>query len=355
MSTDLDKQVVAYGRWLERQCATPLRRTTQNPPRPRVNGRADRVHDEMPILKPPSPNAQRRRWLAAAASVVVLAGVLGLLSVTRSTSTPPAPLNDSVISNDPVGALFVLPDPTDAYPLANGYSSTSRQDPNAPVETFTPNGVLLGVADQTGYTDLRSVSVYETSPVDTEWEQVDTSTGPAFVSVSRPDIGVAQQRGNQWLVITTLNDEQMALDMLDVVTIDDAGGIVVDADAAGLVLIDNYPSPTGGDGYGTYFEATASDGALIVVETATASSPLFPAASVATRIEPTQIDGARAWTASRTDDNGEWNGFVWSATPNRIVAISGETTPEEIRRLAESLLVVEQAAWQQALPDATIE
>jgi hypothetical protein len=173
--------------------------------------------------------------------------------------------------------------------------------------------------------------------------------------VSRPDFGVAQQRGEQWLLITTLNDEQAALDTLDVVIVDDAGDIVVDTDAAGLVIIDDHPSPPGGDGYGTYFEATTSDGARVVVETATASSPLWPAASVATRIEPTELDGARAWTASRTDDNGEWNGLVWSATPNRIVAVSGEATPEEIRRLAESLLVVEKAAWQQALPDATIE
>ena len=355
MSTDLDEQVVAYGRWLERQCATPLRRTTQNAPQPRVNGRADRVHDEMSTLAPSGPGAQRGRLLAAAASVVVLAGVLGLLAVTRSTPTPPAPLNDSVSGNDPVGALFVLPDPIDAYQLANGYSSTSRQDPNAPVETFTPNGLLLGVPDETGYTDLRSVSVYETSPVDAEWEQVDTSTGPAFISVSRPDIGVAQQRGDQWILITTLNDEQAALETLDDVTVDDAGDIVVDTDGADLVIIDDYPAPTGGDGYGTYFEATTSDGTRVVVETGTASSPLIPAASVASRIEPTQINGARAWTASRTDDNSEWNGLVWSATPNRIVAISGETTPAEIRRLAESLLVVEQTAWQQALPEATME
>lgn len=352
MSTDLDDQVVAYGRWLERQCATQLHRPVGGALEQRIDNRVDRVNAEMGSAGPSEPSPRHGRLLAAAAVVLVVAGVLGLVAVTRSTPTPSVPLNDSVGINDPEGALFVLPNPIDAYQLANGSWSTSRQDANAPVETFAPNGVLLGVADGSGYTRLRSVSIYGTSPVDATWEQVDTPTGPAFVS-SEPGVAVAQQRGDQWLLVTTQTDEQQALDMLDVVTIDDAGGIVVDAKAAGLVVIDDYPPQTGYGAFGTYFETTTPDGAPVTVETATSPTPLFPAASVADRIEPTEIDGARAWTATRADSDGEWNGLVWSATPNRIVAVSGQTTPAEIRRLAESLQVVEQATWQQALPSAT--
>ncbi len=105
--------------------------------------------------------------------------------------------------------------------------------------------------------------------------------------------------------------------------------------------------------YTTYFEATSPDGALIIVETATASTPLFPAASVADRIEPTQIDGAHAWIATRADPDGEWNGLVWNETPNRFVAVSGQTSIDTITELAHRLHVVDDTAWTSALPAAT--
>lgn len=71
----------------------------------------------------------------------------------------------------------MLPDPVDGYVLANGDTTTSRPDGLAATETFAPNGVLLGVADGTGYFALRSVSIYETSPVaNGEWKPVDTPT-----------------------------------------------------------------------------------------------------------------------------------------------------------------------------------
>ncbi len=49
-------------------------------------------------------------------------------------ATPtPTPVNEAVASVDPPGALWVLPDPVDGYQLLNGYSFTTRPDPESGV------------------------------------------------------------------------------------------------------------------------------------------------------------------------------------------------------------------------------
>lgn len=318
----------------------------------------DRVVDMNPTTEPADgwePRQRRRVLVGATAGLLVVAGVVGVMAVTRPTPSPAVPLTDPVRTADPNGAFFVLPEPIEDYQLANGYLSTTLQDQNDSVETFARNGVVVGVVDGAGYTDLRSITISETSPIgNTDVRQVDTSTGPAFIS-NEPITMVAQQRGSQWLGIATLADEHLALDMLDVTTVDETNGIAIDMQAAGLVVLEDHQQRSLSDSYQTYFEATTADGALITVETGTTSSPLLSVASVADRIESTQIDGTGAWIASRDDGDGEWNALVWRATPNRIVVLSGQTEIAEIRHLAESLQVVEQAKWLQALPSATVD
>ena len=356
MPADDENQLETDGRWLEHQCATPLRpRNVLGSEHPTGAG-DERAVPDMERVGVGERRPRRRMLLtAAAAGVLVVAGVVGLVAVTREPAVPTVPLNDSVAVVDPPGALFVLPAPVDDYQLANGNVSPSRPDPEAPPETFEPNGLLVGVADANGYSALRSVSISQASPTERgDWTQVNTPTGPAFTT-SEPFVAVAQQRNRAWLLITTLGDEQSALELLDFVTVDDTGDIVVDAQAAGLVVIDEYLPPTDAADDRTFFEATTPDGKRITVETATSATPLFPAASVADRIEPTQIDGAKAWIATRIDSDGEWNGLVWNATPNRVVAVSGLASIAEIRRLAERLETVEQTTWQRALPGATVD
>lgn len=353
MSADLDDQLAIYGRWVERQCATGLR-----PAHPPVIARdADflAVHSGVDIdvdTAPPLPRPHRRVLLAVAACVIVVVGIGGLVVTNRHSTPPAAPLNDSVSPADPPEALFVLPDPSDGYALANGDTSTSRPDGPPATESFAPNGVLLGVADGTGYTALRSVSIYDSSPIaNGEWDPVETPTGPAYLS-TEPQVAVAQQRNDRWILVATRSDSQLALDLLDAVSVDEDNELKVDV-PDDHVVIHRYTTPAAGVSYTTYFEATSPDGALIIVETATASTPLFPAASVADRIEPTQIDGAHAWIATRADPDGEWNGLVWNETPNRFVAVSGQTSIDTITELAHRLHVVDDTAWTSALPAAT--
>lgn len=116
-------------------------------------------------------------------------------------------------------------------------------------------------------------------------------------------------------------------------TVDETNGIAVDVQAVGLVVIEDQQQRRPGDAYQTYFTATTAAGALITVETATTSTPLLSVASVADRIETTQIDGTGGWIASRNDSGGEWNALVWRATPNRIVILSGQAELAEIRHL----------------------
>ena len=210
----------------------------------------DRVVELNPTTEPADgrePSQRRRVLVGAAAGLLVVAGVLGVFAVTRPTPSPAVPLTDPVRTTDPNGALFVLPEPIENYQLANGYLSTTLHDPNDPVETFAPNGVVVGVVNGAGYTDLRTITISETSPIgNTDVKQVDTSTGPAFIS-NDPITVVAQQRGSQWLGIATHADEQLALDMLDVISVDETNGIAVDVQAAGLVVIEDQQQRSPGD------------------------------------------------------------------------------------------------------------
>ena len=162
----------------------------------------------------------------------------------------------------------MLPDPVDGYQLLNGYSLSSRPDPESDVESFAPNGLLLGVVD-----DLVVIHRYVVSPA---------------------DVGCTAS-----------------------------------------------------------FQALAVDQSLLTVETATASTHLFLAAGVAERIEPTQINGARAWIATRAHPEGEWNALVWSQTPDQIVAVSGQVGLDEVTQLALRLRAVDETACKLALPEAT--
>lgn len=254
-----------------------------------------------------------------------------------------------------LGALWVLPDPVEGYQPLNGYSFTTRPDPESAGESSRPDGLLLGVGDGSGYTGLRSVGVSDRSPIfGGDWSPVDTPSGPAFVT-NEPVVLVAQQRNDRWLLVTTSSETQLALDLLDVVSIDDQNELDVDLAVDDLVVIHRYVGSPADLGYTASFQALTVDQSILTVETTTASTPLFPAAGLADRIEPTQINGARAWIATRADPDGEWNALVWSQTPNRIVAVSGQVGLDEVTQLALRLRAVDETAWKLALPDATAD
>lgn len=352
MPADLERQLATYGRWVERRCATELRppRTDERtgpPDRPARGRREMDIDTTLPV-----PQPRRRALLAVAACAIAAVGTGGLVLANRqSTTQPSSPLNDSISLVDPPGALFVLPDPADGYDLANGHMSTTPTD-IPPAEAFSPTGLILGVADGMGYTALRAISIHEASPLTSgEWETIDTSTGPAYVS-SQPATTVAQQRDDRWILVTTRLDREIAIDQLDAVTIDEHDQLQVDP-GDDLMVIHRYTWAPEGVGDSTYFEATSADSSLITVETWTASTPLLSAASVADRIEPTQIDGAPAWIATRADPDGTWNGLVWNETPNRVVGVGGHAGIDEIIELANRLHAVDEAAWRAALPGAT--
>ena len=153
-------------------------------------------------------------------------------------------------------------------------------------------------------------------------------------SANEPVVLVAQQRNDRWLLVTTASETQLALDLL---------------------VIHRCVASPADLGYNASLQALTVDQSLLTVETATAPTPLFPAASVADRIEPIQINGARAWIATRADPDGEWNALVWSQTPNRIVAVSGQVGRDEVTQLALRLRAVDETAWKLALPDATAD
>ncbi len=282
-------------------------------------------------------------------------GVVGIVAVNR-TSPSALEISDSVATIDPVGALFVLPEPLDAYDLANPYVSEASSAAGGGTAGLGADGVLLGIEDGTGDADLRTATVYDESPTQHgEWTQVDTPTGPAYTTPG-PLAAAAQQYGDQWLVITTFGDANLALDVLDDIRIDDTGEIVVDTEPSDLVVISELTQPSGSGLHVTSYELTTAGQSRITVETGVHDTPLALGAGLANRLEPTEIDGTRAWVATRVDADGPWIGLVWSATPNRIVAVSGhDVSVTEITQVAESLQYVDEATWRQAFSDVTID
>lgn len=296
------------------------------------------------------------KWLRAAAAMLIVAGIGGLIATQRQTNAPPAAQYTSAI--DPIAHLFVLPEDTQGVVLSGGRGFTARPDAaEGPVQDWV--GFVMGTElSDRSFTNLVQVGKLDAIPdsfgVDGTTE-IDTPTGPAIVDESF-GYRLAQQRGDSWLLLSAMRGNPTLVDALDQITIGPAG--MVTLDDGPMSIIERFQRSSTTVDYSTYYEITdASTDTVFVVETATTSSVVALGASSFATARPTSVNGTPAWLATREGDppEGVNAAVVWRATPNRIIAISAHAQPEVVEAMAVLLQEVSAETWSTALPGAVIE
>lgn len=308
-----------------------------------------------------SAPVRSRIKLAVAASAIVALGVGGLLIEQRDRGPAPAAAQYSA-PTDPLSQLFVLPTHPQDLELSSGEVFTAPLDESKQSPSDGPV-ILIGTEVGAGFSDLVDVRVFGAIPdgfSNDQATEVDTATGPALVSIDGYPFGaVAQQRGEDWLLLAGATGNNDLLDLISQITIDPSGTPTLQSDQR--VIIDearsDETSRDSTDGiYSTFYDLTdPATGITFEIETATAPSAALLGTYTSNPITPTTVNGTSAWILTREDETtGDTHtGIVWRATPNRIIAIGAQAPLDDIQAMAERLQQVTEEKWLAALPGAT--
>lgn len=355
MPTDLEGELDVLGTWLQRHQETITggriratvgsRRLASGSPDPvevvlddavpggpggpggRVAARPDRRH---PI--------RRTSWLVAAAIVLVCLAAGTFLALTRPGS---APASLPTGPTDPTGALYVMPSAGSAAPTRNATSMAAAVAPSR------ARGAVVGVPDGDWYRGVVTIAVVDERPEPAGaggWQQVDRTSGPALTSSDGVMSRVAQQRGPHWLLVAgRLDGQAHALDVLDQIDVDAAGGITP-AEAGEVEVVGTIDDRPVARTAGVFFELTNET----TVETATVAG-LVEAIGQGDDARPVLINGTAGWWLTRRDADGVWNAVVWMGTPHRMIAVSGHAPLTTVTDVAADLVIVDEATWTEAL------
>ncbi len=348
--TDLIAQLDTYGAWLEQSTNLTLRPTVEpiglveHPPTPAPT----------PLHAPAAPRSARpaRRLVAAAAAMALLGiGAVGATALIRDSST------GSILvaaPADPPGPLYVLPALEAGLEVAHG----NVTELELPADQIPTHRIVVGTRSGDTYQHLATITVgvgpHELRPGQ-DWEPIELDNGPAL-AVDGFLTSVAQQQNGTWVKVITGPDRlPYATALIQAVTIDTDDRLQLTSDAPAQLLQAINPPPTGTYVTTFYEIATGNSTNSIVVETATATEPLSIATSFGEDLTVAPIRDTIGWQMTRHDADGEWNAVAWRATPNRMIFVSGHAPLHEITAIAETLNIIDEATWQQALPDHTLD
>ncbi|MDY7101033.1 MAG: hypothetical protein S0880_07580 [Actinomycetota bacterium] len=259
-------------------------------------------------------------------------------------------------SEDPAGPLYVLAGEGSDVVLTGGFRNvveSPAQEPR-PVRLVT-----VGRPDDGGFEDLITVRIGEPSEAVPEvpgapwldtadgWSTSRLSSGDVLVAEGSEATAMAARREGRWIEAQAPSDRVAALvELFEDAIVEDGGSLRLAA-GSGLSIVEQVPIDDG-TSLSTSAEVAGASGSIAVE---TASSPsLLVGAGMVERIQPLAV--GNAWTTTRSDPEGDWNGIVWQATPATAVAVSGHVPPEEVRAVAQSLEIVDEATWEAAFPDA---
>lgn len=294
------------------------------------------VDEELHRVLDAAPPRRRRVWMpAVAAAAVVLVGSGALIVIANVGDDPERTVSQQPA--DPPGPLYVLPEGLEGWVASNGYASSGDVvgEPTQGVIIARPIGdhwvdpvqVIVGVSLASRALDA---------------EPVELSTGVAHVY--EDGHAAWQQRGDQLLLTySDTGDTPAMLRALEDLQLDADGSPTLSAGSS-LDVIGSYQfsSPQ----HTTYYELHSLGSDFIDVETSNASGPLggFGSRSDAqlSRFPRIGVDG---WHITAEDVDGEWHAIAWMATPHRVVAVSGHVPFETVRRVAESLVIVDEETW----------
>lgn len=186
-----------------------------------------------------------------------------------------------------------------------------------------------------GFEDLVTVSTSRQFEGGDGWVEGTYGGFPTLVRDEEFATWTTQDRGDWWISVVSGPDRVDAVhDVLDHVDVDSSGQITIDATST-RVLVETFPL------------------------TRTAGLVIFPGSSL-DRVEPTTINGVRAWrlipgedppVSDTTDPMFRLRaGVQWQFSPNRSVLVGGDVDADTIERFAASLTEVPPAQWASALP-----
>lgn len=283
----------------------------------------------------------RRPVILAVASISLMVAAVAVLATRQTTPV------DEAASDGPTATAVApgVPEPLLMLPndAATEVAAGTIVSGQVSADGFI---ALVGVRDGEGYRDMFTISVFaepididaEVVPAGSDWTRVDLGSGPADVLALTDRTTVIQQRGPWWLRIETGTNE--AIRGIDAAVVAPDGTLSLDD--AGLVILatqSNTPSALVTASFQT------SDG--ITVEAATANSP-FLITNTASHAEPTTVRGRSGWLLTHADPDGTTRiELSWMETPDRSVLVYGDTTADELRRIAEGLSEVDYPTWTQ--------
>ncbi len=335
LEADVIKELGRYGGWLEEREAVELRPRTLDP-----------GSEQIGPVSPEHLVRRRPRWILAAAAVA-LVGLIGAGWVAgRSGSS-----SSETLATDPTGPLFVLPQEGSEFTIESASVATDLPP------TLFAEIVIFGEITDGVIGDLSSAratrQLPKLAPRDS-WVEIETSIGPAQRSTAEIWTVLARQSGDWWVVVQTgAGRLDEAVTVLEGIGVTAEGAIEVGPELTDR-LIERVSMDPEQVITSTFAEVAQGVGAAtFAVETATAPSPLIPAGSFEGEIRETTVRGLPAWHLSRIDADGEWNGLTWLASPNRIVAVSGTASIDQVRLLAESLRPVDEDTWRQQTGNQT--
>ncbi len=335
---ELIDQLGRYGAWLEDDQGFDVRPPTgssaESPGQPEDP-------DEGSIVELVARRPDRGLMIPIAAALL-LVGLIGA-GVFMARGGGGATVS---LAADPPGPLFVLPEDGAGYSLRSASVETVAEPPS--FEEL----VILGRRDGGRVVDVMSVSVASDRPQTQfdDWVEVETAVGVAERSASDELWTFVTRRTDRWWVTVTSGPGRVdeAVRILEQVAVTSDGMIEIGPDLSDRLIERIAPVDTS-ELFATYAVVdtpTHEDG--IVIETGDATSPLLGAALLQGELIETAVQGLPGWRLTAGTGEGQWNALAWSASPNRIVAVSGTVSVEELTAVAESLRQVDEETWRGA-------
>ena len=353
MSVELEQQLETYGRWIEHTHSATLRPTTP-PPRPVVREAADAQLAEARAADRPT---KQRRVVMAAAVVLVIAGVVGAAIAGR----PDPPPQFFSAQNDPPGPLYLLPGGSDVVMGSGSAAMLTGVRPGQP-----SYGATVGRAANGGFEDLATVSTFNDFDTGRGWVEGDHGGFPTWTSEHGFLTMVAQDRGAWWVLVQSGPDRSSAVfEVLDDVVVASTGEISLGPESSRQIVDSVWLGDAQSDTVFAQWTATIP-GPLdtqIAVETYSWPDGLGLVGGRFDRVEPTTINGVRAWRAfgtieapvSEAGEDALHSTVLWNFSPHRMVVVGGQTDIDTIEAFAATLRQVTAEEWGAAVPEYSIE
>ena len=297
-------------------------------------------------------------WRTAFPGVTDQAAEDALPPITIEAPAQTVPIEPQPVTTEaavaPSGsALFVIPNDLPGYEPNNGAVATSQQI--AEHDPFTIS-TLVGIRDGDTFNHVARVTT-SVAPPTIATELVDLPNGQALIGRNERTTLVARQVAGQWVTVTVSSTrEAEAMQLVKAIEIDGDGLLDFSKSGGWETLSQTTYEPAQKLFSATYAELKRPGSEMyVLVEAVLGMSVDHPLLlHVPDRMSPTTVNGVTGWVMAVDDVDGVYNTVIWQPEPNQTVFVSAHSIRvDELRHVAESLVVVDEATWKLANPGYT--